>query len=137
MGNSQCKFKCNCNKSKVVNRTIKFCLIAPYLEIVIAVIKKAPNAVIGAISSVSLDCGQGAVQIPPQLLPRCRHHNHDFNYLVNSTKYISFKRHLIFEKKWCVSYHCIIVSNSSWVNRSEIYIEAYAQKIPVVFPKLF
>ena len=61
MGNSQSKLKRKSNKLKVVKRTIKFLSVAPDLEVVRAVIKKAPNAVIGAISNGALNCRQGAV----------------------------------------------------------------------------
>ena len=83
---------------KVVKRTIKFLSVAPDLEVVRDVIKKAPNAVIGAISNVALNCRQGYVHIPPQLLPLFRHHNHHFDYLVDRTKSIPSKRHLILQK---------------------------------------
>ena len=98
MGNSQSKLRRKSNKLKVVKRTIKFLSVAPDLEVVRAVIKKAPNAVIGAISNGALNCRQGGVHIPPQLLPLFRHHNHHFDYLVDSRKSIPSKRHLILQK---------------------------------------
>ena len=82
MGNSQSKLKRKSNKLKAVKRTIKFLSVAPDLEVVRAVIMKSPNAVIGAISNGALNCRQGAVHIPPQLLPLFRHNNHHFDYLV-------------------------------------------------------
>ena len=63
MGNSQSKLEGRFNKLKVLKRTIKFLSVAPDLEIVRAVIKKAPNAVIDAISNGALNCRQGAVDI--------------------------------------------------------------------------
>ena len=51
MGNSQSKLKRLFNKLKVGKRTIKFLSVAPDLEVIRTVIKKAPNAVIGAILS--------------------------------------------------------------------------------------
>ena len=80
MGNSQSKLKRKSYKLKVVKRKIKFLSVAPDLEVVRAVIKKAPNAVIGAISNGALNCRQGAVHIPRQLLHLFRHHNHHFDY---------------------------------------------------------
>ena len=68
------------------------------MEVVRAVIKKAPNAVIGAISNEALNCRQGAVHITPQLLPLFRHHYHHFNYLIHRRKSIPSKRHLILQK---------------------------------------
>ena len=88
MGNSQSKLKRKSNKLKVVKRTIKFLSVAPDLEVVRAIIKQAPDAVIGAISNGALNCRQGAVHIPPQLLLHCRHHNHHFDYLVDLRKSI-------------------------------------------------
>ena len=82
----------------MVKRTIKFLSVAPDLEVVRALIKKAPNAVIGAISNGALNCRQGAVHIPPQLLPLFRHHNHHFDYLVDRKKSTQSKRHLILQK---------------------------------------
>ena len=98
MGNSQFKLKRKSNKLKVVKRTIKFLSVWQDLEVVRAVIKKAPKAVICAISNGALNCRQGAVHIPPQLLPFYRHHNHHFDYLVDRRKSIPSKRHLILQK---------------------------------------
>ena len=98
MGNSQSKLKRNSNKLKVVKRTIKFLSVALDLEVVRAVIKKAPNAVIGAIFNGALNCRQGAVHIPQQLLHLFRHDNHHFDYLVDRRYSISSKRHLILQK---------------------------------------
>ena len=98
MGNSQSKLKHKFNKSKVVKRTIKFLSVAPDLEVVRAVIKKAPNAVIGAISNVALNCRQGAEHIPLHLIPLFKRHNKHFDYLVNRKISIPSKRHLILQK---------------------------------------
>ena len=98
MGNSQSKLKRKSNKLKVVKRTIKFLFVAPDLEVVRAVINKAPNTVIGAISNGALNCRQGAVHIPLHLIPLFRHHNHHFDFLVDRRKSIPSKRHLILQK---------------------------------------
>ena len=98
MGNSQFKFKRKLYKFKVVKRSIKFLSVAPDLEVVRAVIKQAPNAVINAISNVALNCRQGTVHILPQLIPLCKHNNHHFDYLVDRRKSIPSKRHLILQK---------------------------------------
>ena len=98
MNNSQSKLKSKSNFLKVVKRTIKFLSVAPDLEVVKAVIKKAPNGVIGAISNGALNCRQGGVHIPPQLLPFFRRHNHHFDYLGDRRKSIPSKRHLILQK---------------------------------------
>ena len=83
MGNSQSKLKRKSNKLKVVKRTIKFLSVAPDFEVVKAIIKKAPNAVIGAICNGALNCRQGAVHIPPHLIRLFRRHNKHFDYLVD------------------------------------------------------
>ena len=98
MGNSQSKLKRKSNKLKVVKRTIKFLFVAPDLEVVRAVIKKAPNAVIGAISNGALNCRQGAVHIPLHLIPLFRRHNKHFDYLFDRKTSIPSKRHLILQK---------------------------------------
>ena len=98
MGNSQTKLKRKSNKVKVVKRMIKCLSVAPDLEVVRAVIKKAPNAIIGAISNGALNCRQGAVRIPPHLIPRFRSHNNHFDYLVDRKKLIPSRRHLILQK---------------------------------------
>ena len=98
MGNSQSKLERKSNKLKVVKRTIKFLSVTPDLDVVRAVIKKAAKAVIGAISNGALNCRQGAVHIPPHMIPLCRHHNHHFDYLVDRRKSIPSKRHLILQK---------------------------------------
>ena len=79
----------------MVKRIIKFLSVSPDLEVVIAVIKKATNAVIGGISNGALNCRQGAVNILPQLLPLFRNNHHHFDYLVDRRKLIPSKRHLI------------------------------------------
>ena len=53
---SQSKLKRKSNKSKVVIRIIKFVSVAPDFNVVRTVIKKAPNAVFGAISNGALNC---------------------------------------------------------------------------------
>ena len=98
MSNSQSKLKRKSNKLKVVKRTIKFVFVAPDLQVVRAVIRKARNAVIGAISNGALILRQSAVHIPPQLIPFFRHHNHHFIYSVDRKKSIPSKRYLILLK---------------------------------------
>ena len=95
MGNSQSKLKRKSNKLKIVKRTIKYFLVTPDYEVVKAVIKKAPNAVIGAISKGAINCRQGVADIPPKLIPLFKNHNQHFDYLVYLRKSIPCKRHLI------------------------------------------
>ena len=98
MGNTQSKFKRKSNKLKVVKRYKKFLAVAPDLEVVRAVSKKAPKEVIAAISNAALNDRQGAVHIPPHLIPLFKRHKHNFDYLVNRRKSIPSKRHLILQK---------------------------------------
>ena len=98
MGNTLSKFKRKSNKLKVVKRYIKFLAVAPNLEVVRAVIKKAPKEVIAAISNAALNGRQGAVHIPPHLIPLFQRHKHNLDYLVNRRKSITSKRHLILQK---------------------------------------
>ena len=98
MGNTQSKFKRKSNKLKVVKRYIKFLAVAPNLEVVRAVIKKAPKEVIAAISNAALNGRQGAVHIPPHLIPLFQRHKHNLDYLVNRRKSIPSKRNLILQK---------------------------------------
>ena len=128
MGNSQSKLKRKSNKLKVVKRTIKFLSVAPDLEVVIAVIKKAPNTVIGAISNGALNCRQAAVHIPLHLIPLFKRHNKHFDYVVDSKKINSIQATFNSSEGWCYSYYCSNFGHSSWLNRWRIYIEAYAQK---------
>ena len=79
MENSQSKLKRQSNKLKVVKRTIKFLYVAPDLEVAKAVLQKALKEVITAISNPALNARQGAVDIPPHLIPLFRHHNHHFD----------------------------------------------------------
>ena len=67
MGNTQYKLRQKFNKRKVVKRTIKFLSVAPDLEVARAVLQKAPEAVIQAISNAAVNAGQGAVAVPPHL----------------------------------------------------------------------
>ena len=98
MGHTQSKFKRKSNKLKVVKRYITFFAFAPDLQVVRTVIKKAPNEVIAAISNAALNGRQGAVHIPPHLIPLFQRHKHNFDYLVNRRKSIPSKRHLILQK---------------------------------------
>ena len=98
MGNSQSKLKRTSNKLKVVKRKIKFLFVAPDLDIVITVIKKAPYAVIGAISNGALNCRQGALHTSPHLISLFRRHIKHFDYLFDRKKSIPSKRHLILQK---------------------------------------
>ena len=98
MGYTQSKFKRKSNKLNVVKRYIKFLSVALDLEVVRAVIIKAPKEVIAAISNAALNGRQGAVHIQPHLIPLFQRHNHNFDYLVNRRKSIPSKRHLIHQK---------------------------------------
>ena len=94
MENSQSKLKRQSNKLKVVKRTIKFLSGAPDLKVAKAVLQKAPKEVITAISNAALNARQGAVNIPPHLIPILRHHNHHFDFLRERRQSIPSKRHL-------------------------------------------
>ena len=98
MENSQSKLKRQSNKLKEVKRTIKFLSVAPDLQVAKAVLQKAPKEVITAISNAALNARQGAVDIPPHLIPFFRHHNHHFDWLCDRRQSIPSKRHLIPQK---------------------------------------
>ena len=98
ISNRQFELKRKSNKLKVVQRRITFFFVTLDFTIVRAVIRKASNAVIGAISNGALNCRQGALHISLQLKPLFRHNNHHFYYLVDHKKSIRSKRHLILQK---------------------------------------
>ena len=98
METSQSKIKRQSNKLKIVKRTIKFLSVAPDLKVARAVLQKAPNEVITAISNAALNGRQGAVDIPPHLIPLFRQNNHHFDWLCDRRKSIPSKPHLIFQK---------------------------------------
>ena len=98
MENLQSKLKRQSNKLKEVKRTIKFLSVAPDLKVAKAVLQKAPNEVITAISNAALNARKGAVDIPPHLIPRFRHHNHQFDWRCDRRQSIPSKRHLILQK---------------------------------------
>ena len=98
MENSQSKLKRQTNKLKEVKRTIKFCSVAPDLKFAKAVLQKVPKEVITAISNAALNARQGAMDIPPHMIPLCRHHNHHFDWLCDRRQSIPSKRHLILQK---------------------------------------
>ena len=95
MGNSQSKLRKKSNKRKVVKRTVKFLSVAPDLEVARAVLQKAPEAVIQAISNAAVNARQGAVAVPLHLKPLFRHHNHHFDFLIERRRPIASKRRLI------------------------------------------
>ena len=86
MENLQSKLKRKSNKLKVVKNTIKFLSVAPYLKVARAVLQKAPKEVITAISNAALNARQGAVDIPPHLIPCFRNHNQHFDWLCDRRK---------------------------------------------------
>ena len=63
----QSKLRLKFNKRKVVKRTVKFLSVAFDLEVANAVIQKAPDAVIQAISNAAVNARQGTVAVPPHL----------------------------------------------------------------------
>ena len=98
MGNSQSKLRQKSNKRKVVKRTVKFLSVALNLEVAKAVLQKAPDAVIQAISNAAVNARQGAVAVPPQLKPIFRNHTHHFDLLSDRRRPIASKRRLILQK---------------------------------------
>ena len=98
MENSQSKLKRQSNKLTVIKRTIKFLSVAFDLKVAKAVLQKAPKKVITAISNAALNARQGAMDIPPHLIPLFRHHNHHFDWLCDRRQPIPSKRHLILQK---------------------------------------
>ena len=127
MGNTQSKFKRKSNKLKVVKLYIKFLAVAPDLEVVKAVITKAPKEVIAAISNAALNGRQGAVHISRHLIPLFQRHKHNCDYLVNRRKSIPSKRHLITAEGWCSSYYCSSIGHSSWLTWWRIYFDGFTQ----------
>ena len=97
MGNLRSYRKRISNKQKVVKRTIKFLSVAPDSKVAKAVLQRAPDAVIRAISNAALNARQGAVAVPPQLKQLFRHHNHHFDYLIDRTRPIALKRRLVLQ----------------------------------------
>ena len=89
------KLKRKSNKLKVIKRTIKFLSVAPDSEILKAVIKIAPDAVIRAISNAALNARQNAVPISPHLKLLFRRHYRHCDWLINKRKSIPSKLHLI------------------------------------------
>ena len=98
MGNSQSKLRQKSYKRKVIKPTVKFLSVAPDLEVARAVLQKAPETVIQAISNVAVNARQGAVAVPPHLKPLFRHHNHHFDFLIDRSKRIALKRRLVLQK---------------------------------------
>ena len=97
MGKSQIKLKLKSNKQKVVKRTVKFLSVAPDSKVAKAVLQKAPDAVIRAISNAALNARQGAVAVPSHLKTLFRHHNHHFDVLIDRKRPIALKRRLILQ----------------------------------------
>ena len=82
----------------MVKRTIKFRSVAPDIEVVRAVLQKAPDAVIQAISNSAVNACQGAVTVPPHLKPIFRNHNYHFDFHIDRRRPIALKRRLILQK---------------------------------------
>ena len=77
---------------------VKFLSVAPDLEIARAVLQKALNAVIQAISNAAVNARQGAVAVPPHRKPLFIHHNYHFDFLIDQRRPIALKRRLIVQK---------------------------------------
>ena len=97
MANERTNRKKLSNKQKVIKRTIKFLSVAPDSKIVKSVLKKAPDAVIHAISNAALNARQGAVAVPPNIKHLFRQHNNHFDYQIDKQKPIASKRRLILQ----------------------------------------
>ena len=83
---------------KSLKRTIKYIPIAPDLQIVRDIIKKAPVQVICAICNAALNARQGDVVIPPRLKRVFRRYTHHFDRLTNPHYPIEKKRNLCIQK---------------------------------------
>ena len=103
MGNSQSKLRKTSNKRKVVKRTVKFLSVALNLEVAKAVLQKAPDAVIQAISNAAVNARQGAVAVPLHLKPIFKNHNHHFDFCIDRRRTIASKRRLILQKGGAIS----------------------------------
>ena len=83
---------------KSLKRTIKYIPIAPDLQIVRDILKKAPVKVICAICNAALNARQGDVVIPPRLKRVFRRYTHHFDRLTNPQYPIEKKRNLCIQK---------------------------------------
>ncbi|MCP6769303.1 hypothetical protein NL529_31095, partial [Klebsiella pneumoniae] len=81
-----------------VKRTIKYLASAPDSNVVRAVLEKAPDGVIRAISNAALNAREGEVQIPPHLKHILRYRNKHFDILTDYRQPIANKRRLILQK---------------------------------------
>ena len=89
MANQRTNRKKLSNKQKVIKRAIKYLSVAPDSKTVKSVLKKAPDAVIRAISNAALNARQGAVAVPANIKHLFRHHNDHFDYLIDKRKPIA------------------------------------------------
>ena len=80
---------------KAVKRTVKYIAVAPDTEVARAVIRKAPNAVIQAVSNAALNTLRGDVHVPPHLKPLFRRHIKGFEYLIDRSNSLDAKRRLL------------------------------------------
>lgn len=86
------------NQTRTVKRTIKYLASAPDSNVVRAVLEKAPDGVIRAISNAALNAREGEVQIPPHLKHLFRHHNKHFDILTDYRQPLANKRRLILQQ---------------------------------------
>ena len=92
------KLKRTFNKLKVVKRTIKFLSVAIESEVLKAVIKQAPDAVIRAISTAAVNACQGALPISPHLRPLFRRHDRQFVWLIDQRRSLTSSPRLILQQ---------------------------------------
>ena len=86
------------SQSKVIKRTIKFISVAPDSEVVRAVILKAPDGVIRAISNAALNAREGDVRIPPHLKHLFSRYHRHISYLTDRRRPLVDKRRLLVQR---------------------------------------
>ena len=85
-------------KFKTIKRTLKFISISPDPNIVRAIILKAPDAVIRAISNAALNARQGEVAVPLHLKQLFRKHNRTFDTLIVRHRSLAGKRRVLVQR---------------------------------------
>ena len=83
---------------KTIKRTLKFISISPDPKIVRAMILKAPDAVIRAMSNAALNAHQGEVADPLHLKKLFRKHNRIFDTLIDRRRSLAEKRRVLVQR---------------------------------------
>jgi len=86
------------NQVKVIKRTVKYLSVAPDSEAIRAVLQRAPDGVIRAVSNAALNAREEDVHIPPNLKAAFAKHHRKFDILTDRSQPLQHKRRILVQR---------------------------------------